>query len=41
MKRKQRKDIEPCEECGHNRWKAVVKGKAWQCRECGEVREKK
>lgn len=41
MKRKPRKDIEPCKECGHNRWKTVVKGKAWQCRKCGEVRGEK
>lgn len=39
---KKRKDnVKACEECGHNRWKTVIKGKAWQCRnpKCGKVRK--
>ncbi len=22
----------PCEQCGGNRWKTLIKGKKWQCR---------
>ena len=31
--------IKPCEKCGHNRWKTVKKGRSWQCRKCGFIRE--
>lgn len=29
----------PCEKCGHNRWRTVIKGKSWRCRKCGCIRE--
>ena len=30
---------EPCEKCGHNRWRTVRKNKVWKCRNCGHIRE--
>lgn len=29
----------PCEHCGSNRWRTVIKGKIYQCRKCGEFRK--
>lgn len=31
----------PCEKCNKNRWKTKAKGKQWQCRGCGYLREEK
>jgi len=28
-----------CEKCGASSWKTVTKGKKWQCRECGYIKE--
>ena len=36
---KPRKDsIKACEKCGSNRWKTKVKGKTYECRNCGHIR---
>jgi len=37
---KQKKIIK-CPKCGHGRWKTKVKGREWQCRKCGYVKEVK
>jgi len=29
---------EPCEKCGHNRWKTISKDMTYECRKCGNVR---
>lgn len=29
---------EPCLFCGHNRWRTLEDGKAYQCRQCGDIR---
>ena len=26
--------------CGHKKWKTLVKGRAWKCRDCGYIRTK-
>ncbi len=30
--------IKPCENCGKNLWKTIVKGSVWDCVICGERR---
>ena len=43
MKRsdKNNRDADKLKGCknGHNRWKTLIKGKRFQCRSCGEIRE--
>lgn len=34
------KSRKPCAKCGHNRWKTKEKGKKWECRKCGNIRNK-
>jgi hypothetical protein len=30
--------LKPCEKCGSNRWKTLVKNKKWMCKNCMNVR---
>jgi len=30
-----------CPKCGYKKWKTVVKGKTYKCRQCGYERENK
>lgn len=30
--------IKPCENCGHKKFKTVIKGMRWSCRRCGALR---
>jgi len=32
-----KKIIRACD-CGHNRWKTIIKGKKWECRNCHKIR---
>lgn len=29
----------PCPRCRRNRWKTLVKGLAWMCRNCRQIRD--
>lgn len=33
--------FQPCEGCGKNRFRTIIKKKRWICRVCGKIRDKK